>query len=199
MRHPVQRLFICSKTNRLFAGIAGHIQVFDINSGDLLSQWEAPPAGPPPASIKKKHKQSQMLTSISRTEKPPTKIPNQGSEGAQAGVDGAVVEAEEGTPVKKRKVGEITASPNANLAKPVTSENLPAPAEPSHKRKKVGPRAGLGWEGIRGVNSVTSIVGTASGRYLVVATNEDKTVRVFDVVRGTGEKGKLELLNERYV
>ena len=84
------------------------------------------------------------------------------------------------------------------------------------KRKKVSFREapGMGgWSSQQGSNLVTNIVGTSSGRHLVVATNEDKTVRVFrvsELVKGrdmwleAGGKegdveGGLQLLSERFV
>lgn len=81
--------------------------------------------------------------------------------------------AREGSPSKKRKVDE--------KAEPIRTSNLGVGA----------PRG----DGQGGKNSVTKmlIVGEGGG-YLVVVTNEDKTLRVLEVM----EDGALKMLSERY-
>lgn len=78
----------------------------------------------------------------------------------------------EGSPSKKRKVDE--------KAEPIRTSNLGVGA----------PRG----EGEGGKNSVTKILTVRDGRYLVVVTNEDKTLRVLEVA----EDGGLKALSERY-
>lgn len=208
MRHPVQRLYYCASNKFLYAGIAGTIQVFDSASGILLRQWEAPEL---PTIISKKQKQQQRKEEFQKDEK----------EGSDGSVQMGALEIEvptgdeEGVAVKKRKVDDITASPKVAPAAAPAMEGKSL-LESSQKRKKLSFREapGMGgWSATKGTNLVTNIVGTNSGRHLVVATNEDKTLRVFGVSElakgrnvwaaagGIGEnvQGELQLLSERFV
>lgn len=79
----------------------------------------------------------------------------------------------EGSPSKKRKV-------EGEKVEPVRSSMLGVGA--------------LRGEGENGRNSVTKVLAVKDGAYVVVGTNEDKTIRVFEVK----EDGKLKVLSERY-
>lgn len=79
--------------------------------------------------------------------------------------------AREGSPSKKRKVDE--------KAEPIRTSNLGVGA----------PR-----DGQSGKNSVTKMLSVREGGYLVVVTNEDKTLRVLEFM----EDGGLKMLSERY-
>ena len=212
MRHPIQRLYYCARSKLLYAGVAGTIQVFDTASGVLLRQWEAPEI--PNVVGKKQKQQKQQQQQKEETQSAPT-IEQSGNNGSGiADVEMAMGE-EEGVVVKKRRVDDITFSSRATpVAVPVTGgKSMP---EPIQKRRKVSFREGPGmggWSSQKGANLVTNIVGTSSGRHLVVATNEDKVVRVFrvsELVKGRdmwaemGGKeedieGDLKLLSERFV
>ncbi|KAL7268234.1 tRNA (guanine-N(7)-)-methyltransferase non-catalytic subunit trm82 [Rhizina undulata] len=94
-----------------------------------------------------------------------------------------VVKEEQESPSKKRKVEDI--------AEVLAEKDVQGQQRTS--RLGVGvPRGGWGSE--KGVNSITQVVTAMEGRYLVVVTNEDKTVRVFEVAETSGE---LRLLSER--
>lgn len=80
--------------------------------------------------------------------------------------------AREGSPSKKRKVNE--------KAEPIRTSNLGVGA----------PRG----EGESGKNSVTKMLSVREGGYLVVVTNEDKTLRVLKAM----EDGGLKMLSERF-
>lgn len=79
----------------------------------------------------------------------------------------------EGSPNKKHKADE--------KAEPIRTSNLGVGA----------PRG----EGESGKNSVTKILSARKGGYIVIVTNEDKTLRVLEVA---GDGG-LKVLSERYV
>jgi len=198
MRHPIQRLYYCARSKFLYTGVAGTIQVFDTASESLLRQWEAPEI---PTIVGKRQKQQQQKEETQSV----------GSNGNGA-AEAEVATGDEGVAVKKRKVDDITSSPRVT---PTTAPAKSTP-EPTQKRKKVSFREALGmggWSSQQGSNLVTNMVGTSSGRHLVVASNEDKTVRVFrvsELVKGrdmwleAGGKegdieGDLQLLSERFV
>ena len=169
--------------------------MFDTASGVLLRQWEAPE---PPVVVGKRRNQ----------EAKPANPGEQDSNNCTKTFEGAAtvgVEDVEGGALKKRKVEAISSSPKAPIVETI---NASSDSEPFHKRKRVSFREqpGMGgWSPSRGCNLITSMVGTSTGRHLVVATNEDKTVRVFDatkLVKGwaPGEnEAELQLLSERYV
>ena len=196
MRHPIQKLYYCATNKLLYAGIAGTLQVFDTASGVLLWQWEAPGL---PAAVGKWQKQEAESANSGE----------QGSKNCVKTLDGAAgvgVEGEGGGALKKRKVKDISSSPGAPLV-----ENVGAPSdiEPTQKRKRervsFREQPGMGgWSPNRGCNLITSMVGTSTGRHVVMVTNEDKTVRVFASKLGKGRfpeenEGELQLLSERYV
>lgn len=208
MRHPVQRLYYCPRSKLLYAGIAGTIQIFDTVSGGLLWQWEAPET----PTVRKKQKQQQEQKEETQSTSTDDRS---GSNGSGTVEIEAATGDEEGVAVKKRKVDDITSSPRVTPATVPAAEGKSTPG-PTQKKKKISFREapGMGgWSSQKGSNLVTNMVGTSSGRYLVVATNEDKTVRVFKVlqlVKGrdmwlkSGGKegdveGDLQLLSERFV
>ncbi|KAF8477005.1 hypothetical protein BDZ91DRAFT_778193 [Kalaharituber pfeilii] len=224
MRHPVQRIYYCAKTQFLYAGVGGTIQVFDTTSGSLLSQWEAPEVSSPGVIPQNKKKQGQKQAA--------NPAPGNGytvqkiNANGNAQIESIGTATDEGAAAKKRKVDDITSSPKISPAKAATETLTPpqdvtkvtvtAIVESSQKRKKSGVSEGtgsLGWQARKDTNLVTNIVGTTSGRYLVVATNEDKAVRVFNVsalakgreklVLEEGKKVKrddeLQLLSERHM
>lgn len=259
MRNPVQRLFFCSSTHRLYAGIAGRLQSFDTRTGCQLEQfeWEAPPSQPPPAGISKKKKNKSI--GIGKVDMDADvggrSIASLGSESGSGasmvvGEGGSIAEmvaVEEegkggrggrgltGSPAaKKRRVEEeegggsstgtttttvtttsataaaaaTTTTTNSTTTTTAPAENTPAPTPgpdtPQQqkgkrgRKSKIGPRAGAGWaEAHRGINSITSIAATRSGRYLVLASNEDKSVRVFDTGKGENGEGRIVMLSER--
>ncbi|KAF8543503.1 hypothetical protein BDD12DRAFT_215720 [Trichophaea hybrida] len=80
-------------------------------------------------------------------------------------------------PKKKRKVEEINASPKLG------------------KKEKKSDRTRLSlFAGIVSNNAISKILTTADGKYVVIATSEDKAVTVFSV-----EDGKLEVLSARHL
>ncbi|KAF8424572.1 hypothetical protein EV426DRAFT_82573 [Tirmania nivea] len=206
MRHPVQRLYYCAGSKFLYAGVAGTIQVFDTASGSLLRQWKAPEIPTIVGKKQKQHKRKEETQSASADE--------QSSSNGNGAIKVEVATGnEEGVAVKKRKMDDITSSPRVIPATVPVAEGKSTP-ETTQKRKKVSFREapGMGgWSSQKGSNLVTNMVGTSSGRHLVVATNEDKTVRVFKVSelmkgrdmwleRGCQEEdveGDLQLLSER--
>ena len=167
--------------------------MFDTASGVLLRQWEAPEL--PIAVGKRRSQEAKSANSEEQDSNNCTKT----LEGTAA----VGVEDVEGGALKKRKVEDISSSPRAPLL--VENVNAPSDSEPTQKRKRFSFReqAGMGgWSPNKGCNLITSMVGTSTGRHLVVATNEDKTVRVFDAskLRDSGEnEGELQLLSEWYV
>lgn len=202
MRHPVQKLYYCARNKFLYTGIAGTIQVFDTASESLLRQWEAPEI---PSVVEKKQNQQQQ-------QKEEIQSAFTGERGGSISNGKVEVEVatgdEEGVAVKKRKMNDITSSPRVTPATVPVIERRSTP-EPAQKREKVSFREAPGMGGCssqKRLNLVTNMVGTSSGRHLVVATNEDKTVRVFRVsglVKGReghkeeDVKGGLKLLSER--
>ncbi|KAF8456240.1 hypothetical protein BGX38DRAFT_1163465 [Terfezia claveryi] len=206
MRHPVQKLYYCARNKFLYAGIAGTIQVFDTASESLLRQWEAPEI---PSVLGKKQNQQQQ-----KEETHSASTGERGGSNSNGAVEVEVATGdEEGVAIKKRKMNTITSSPRVTPATVPVIEGRSTP-EPAPKRKKVNFREAPGMGGCssqKRLNLVTNMVGTSSGRHLVVATNEDKTVRVFRVsglMKGrdmwleAGRKeedveGGLKLLSER--
>ena len=195
MHHPIQKLYYCATNKLLYAGIAGTLQVFDTASGILLRQWEAPEF---PIVVGKRL--NQEAESVNSEEQGNNNCSKTLQRPAAVGVEDV-----EGGAGKKRKVEDISSSSRALL---VENVNAPSDSGPVQKRKRASFREqpGMGgWSPNRGCNLITSMVGTSTGRHLVVATNEDKTVRVFDASklgkgRASGEnKGELQLLSERYV
>lgn len=150
MRHPIQCLHYCPSTNRLFAAIAGAVQVFHGTTGVLISEWTAPQLlvlAPGKKSLNKAAKKEKGDTAPAQQDR-------------------------EGSPNKKRKVDE--------KVEPVRTSNLGVGA----------PRG----EGESGKNSITKFLSAREGGYLVVVTNEDKTLRVLEVAGN----GTLKVLSERY-
>lgn len=162
MRHPIQRLHFCPSANRLFAGVGGSVQCFHGSTGDLIAEWTAPQL-PIRAPSKKSQNKTKEVTSFKE----------EGEEGTSAPVAEESNNVREGSPCKKRKVGE-------EKAEPIRSSMLGVGA----------PRG----EGENGRNSVTKLLSVKEGMYLVVVTNEDKTIRVLEIT----EDGKLKVLSERY-
>ena len=170
--------------------------MFDTASGALLWQWEA-----------------SGLPVVGKRQKQEARSGNLGEQGSSnciktLDVTAAVgVDNVEGAALKKPKVKDISSSPGAPLVENVST---PLDIEPAQKRKRdrvsFREQPGMGcWSANTGCNLITSMVGTSTGRHVVMVTNEDKTVRVFDASklgkgRAPGEnEGGLQLLSERYV
>jgi hypothetical protein len=167
MRHPAQRLHFCSSTNTLLVALGGTLQCFSGTTGALMTSWSAPQLA---VRTTKKEKRAQ--------EEQEKKAQEEGEEKKAREEEWKKDEEgkKESSPSKKRKVN--------------TAEEEPAWVRTS--MLGVGAPRGDG-EGTG--NSITRMLAVQGGKYLVVVTNEDKTLRVFEIAAGGAE---LKVLSERY-
>ncbi|KAH8154886.1 uncharacterized protein LAJ45_01418 [Morchella importuna] len=172
MRHPAQRLHFCPSTNTLLVALGGILQCFSGTTGALMTSWSAPQLA---VRTTKKEKRAQ--------EEQEKKAQEEGGEKKAQEEEGKKDDEKkdeekkekESSPSKKRKVD--------------TAEEEPAWVRTS--MLGVGAPRGDG-EGTG--NSITRMLTVQEGRYLVVVTNEDKTLRVFEIAAGGAE---LKVLSER--
>ena len=166
MRHPIQRVLYCTPTNRLYACAGDQIQCFDAGTGSLVGKWVAPK---PPSHQSRKRGQNPETAK---------------GEGRELGGGGGVALDEVGCSlVKKRKAEEpeMASAPKMQRKTEGVEEadirtlEINAEGSGSAGGQEVGTAASGG-----GANNVSRILLVKDGRYLVVATNEDKTIRVFD-------------------
>lgn len=189
MHHPVQRLLFCPATTRLYTGTGGVLAAWDAISGAHLAEWHAPSAAPP-AKISKKQKAAKTNTTTTETS---TK------DNAPVASESIALPVSEETAARKRKADEeaavtsptpVTEAAEPAAKKPKTDEPTPVPA--------IMPKTS-GWDAKHAPNTITHLALTSSGRHLITATNEDKTIRVFSVpiTPSTSTPFQFTLLSER--
>ncbi|KAI5799148.1 hypothetical protein DFH27DRAFT_601430 [Peziza echinospora] len=177
MLHPIQILHPTAG-GLLIAGIGGLLRVLDEKTGDVVAEWDVAA--------------SPAVNTITTTNNTTTTATKKRKVDEDVGVD-----------VKKLKVDDTTkdgssdaATGNVNTGTTTTTTTTTTSAK-SGKKDKRPP----GWKAPLNTtnNCVTHVASTrcGKGRWVVVATNEDKSVRVFEVVREDGGKVGLRLESVR--